>query len=630
MRDVNLCTSPVTLVTLTSDPVITFIATPTDATCLGINDGKIDISSPTGGAGGPFTYSSDGGLSFGPSPNFTSLAPNLIPYSIVIKDGVGCVSATTPTTVGSTTLINVAPPVIVNASCIGIDDGSIDVQVVTGGTGTYTYSLDGGVFSISQMFTLLAAGTHTLLVKDGNGCTSVPQSVTVAAVTTITPAISSTDATCSANDGKINISPVIGGTSPLQYSIDNGLTFQFGNAFNNLVPNISPYKVIVKDANSCLSTVTDITISKPAICAPTNCGAFTVIATNARPTCANKNDGAITLDVSGGSSPYIITLSKLVAGVPTSPQAVPGPGPTFTFVNLSPDDYQYSIQDAAANSCALPYTLLLEETVQAIASNFVDAKCFNEPVGQATLTVTSGGTSPYAYSVDNGSSWIAFTSPITVTNLPPAVNPYSILVADDNAGLCSSQVMVTINNASSLPLDTLYVKRTISVPDLATGTMLIGVAESAQEPYEVKLELIKPLFPSQGFSLDWTPIVRNPLNLKFEYDARNLFAGDYQLSLRDNLGCEKSFIVTIKVDINIAVPNIFTPNGDGVNDILFIRNLPDETKVIITNRWGKEVYKAGNYQNDWTGGDTADGIYYYRIEAAEQVFTGWLEIQRGQ
>jgi len=416
----------------------------------------------------------------------------------------------------------------------------------------------------------------------------------------------------------------------LQYSINNGVTFQFGNTFNNLTSSPIPYNVVVKDANSCLSSITDIIISKPAICAPTNCGAFTVIATNVRPTCANKNDGTITLDVTGGSSPYIVTLSKLVGGVPTSPQALPGPGPVFTFVNLSPADYQYSIQDAAANSCALPYTLLLQETVQAIASNFVDAKCFNEPVGQATLTVTSGGTSPYAYSVDNGSTWTAFTSPMTVTNLPPAASPYSILVADDDVTLCHSQVMVTINNASSVPLDTLYVQRTISVPDLASGTMLIGVAESAQEPYEVKLELVKPLFASQGFSLDWTPIVRNPLNLKFEYDARNLFAGDYELSLRDNLGCEQTFVVTIKVDTNLAIPNIFTPNGDGVNDVFFIRNLPVETNVLITNRWGKEVFKASDYQNDWGGGDSADGLYYYRIVASEQVFTGWLEIQRGR
>ncbi len=630
VRDANLCTSPSTLVTLTSNPVITFTATPTVATCLGINDGKIDISGEIGGVGGPFTYSNDGGLSFVPSPNFTSLAPNN--YDLVIKDAAGCPSAVATITVVSVTSITITTVNITDASCIGINDGAIDVQLVTGGTGTYMYSLNGGAFAASPIFPLLAVGSYPVVVKDGNGCTSAPQNELVGSTLTITPTVTKTDAACFANNGSIDISPVMGGTTPYQYSIDNGLSFQLSNTFNNLAPSVSPatYKVLVKDVNSCLSTVTDISILQPVVCVVGNCGVFAVTAINIRPTCANKNDGNITLDVSGGTSPYIVTLSRLVAGVPTSPQALPGPGPTFTFINLSPDDYQYSIQDAIGNSCALPYTLLLQESVQAIASNFVDANCFNEPVGQATLTVTSGGTSPYAYSVDNGSNWVAFTSPMIVTNLPPSASPYSILVADDNAGLCSSQVTVTINNASNAPLDTLYVNRTISLPDLATGTMLIGVEESAQEPYEVKIELIQPLFPSQGFLLDWTPIVRNPLNLKFEYDARNLFAGNYQLSLRDNLGCEKSYIVTIKVDTGIAIPNIFTPNGDGVNDVFFIRNLPGETNVLITNRWGKEVYKAGAYQNDWTGGDTSDGIYYYRISASDQVFTGWLEIQRGR
>jgi len=630
VRDANLCSSMVSTVTLTSNPIINFVATPTAATCLGINDGKIDITMEAGGAGGPFTYSNDGGLNFGLSPNFTSLAPGS--YDIVIQDVMGCFSAVASTVVGSVTSINITAVTPTDASCIGIDDGSIDVQVVTGGTGTYTYSLDGGAFSGSPIFTLLAVASYSVVAMDGNGCTSSPQSVVVGSAISIVPTISSTDAACFNNNGSITINSVVGGTTPLQYSIDNGLNFQLSNTFNNLAPNISPatYKVLVKDGNSCLSPTTDILISQPVSCVVGNCGVFNVTATNVRPTCANKNDGTITLDVSGGTSPYVVTLSKLIAGVPSAPQALPGPGPTFTFVNLSPDDYQYSVQDAAANLCALPYTLLLQESVQAVASNFVDAKCFNEPVGEATLTVTSGGTSPFAYSIDNGSSWTAFTSPANITNLPPSASPYNILVADDNAGLCSSQVMVTINNASSQRLDTLYVNRTISLPDLATGTMLIGVEESAQEPYEVKLELIKPLFPSQGFSLDWTPIVRNPLNLKFEYDARNLFAGDYQLSIRDNLGCEKSYVITIKVDTNIAIPNIFTPNGDGVNDIFFIRNLPVETNVLITNRWGKEVFKAGDYQNDWGGGDISDGVYYYRITASGQVFTGWLEIQRGQ
>jgi len=158
--------------------------------------------------------------------------------------------------------------------------------------------------------------------------------------------------------------------------------------------------------------------------------------------------------------------------------------------------------------------------------------------------------------------------------------------------------------------------------------MLITVKESGQEPYEVKLELTQPLYPSQTFLLDWTAATRNPNNLKVEYSATKLFAGEYKLSLRDALGCEKVYTTTIAVDTDVFIPNIFTPNNDGVNDVFYIRNLPAASNIVITNRWGKEVYRSGDYKNDWSGENSDDGVYYYRIRAGGQTFNGWLEIQR--
>jgi gliding motility-associated-like protein len=65
-------------------------------------------------------------------------------------------------------------------------------------------------------------------------------------------------------------------------------------------------------------------------------------------------------------------------------------------------------------------------------------------------------------------------------------------------------------------------------------------------------------------------------------------------------------------------PNIFTPNSDGINDLFEIQNLPENTEVIILNRWGKLVYSSANYQNYWDGKDTsgkelADGVYTYKF-----------------
>ncbi|NQY08889.1 MAG: gliding motility-associated C-terminal domain-containing protein [Flavobacteriales bacterium] len=63
----------------------------------------------------------------------------------------------------------------------------------------------------------------------------------------------------------------------------------------------------------------------------------------------------------------------------------------------------------------------------------------------------------------------------------------------------------------------------------------------------------------------------------------------------------------------LIVPDIFTPNGDGVNDLFEIGNLKywPGTYVTIYNRWGETVYKQENYQSTWSAKRVSDGIYFY-------------------
>jgi gliding motility-associated-like protein len=66
---------------------------------------------------------------------------------------------------------------------------------------------------------------------------------------------------------------------------------------------------------------------------------------------------------------------------------------------------------------------------------------------------------------------------------------------------------------------------------------------------------------------------------------------------------------------DIKVPNLFTPNGDGINDVFEIRGLNQyqENQLQIVNRWGNEVFNATNYQNNWTGEGLNEGTYYYLL-----------------
>lgn len=126
------------------------------------------------------------------------------------------------------------------------------------------------------------------------------------------------------------------------------------------------------------------------------------------------------------------------------------------------------------------------------------------------------------------------------------------------------------------------------------------------------------------------------------FTINNIDLGDYEIQLSQDQsltnGCvgfvnsvfKDASIVEPTFGCGLVVPNIFTPNGDGYNDLLVILNLPASSKLSISNRWGKEVYSATDYQNDWNGGDVVDGVYYYRLVVNGEASTGWIEILRGK
>lgn len=76
---------------------------------------------------------------------------------------------------------------------------------------------------------------------------------------------------------------------------------------------------------------------------------------------------------------------------------------------------------------------------------------------------------------------------------------------------------------------------------------------------------------------------------------------------------ESNYVTCIQPEPpTITIPNVFTPNGDGVNDYFNIRNLLlyDYRPVVIYNRWGNIVYQSNQYNNDWDGKGVSDGVYY--------------------
>lgn len=135
--------------------------------------------------------------------------------------------------------------------------------------------------------------------------------------------------------------------------------------------------------------------------------------------------------------------------------------------------------------------------------------------------------------------------------------------------------------------------------------------------------------------------------------------GDYDVKLHMSTpaGCANEITHTVVLEADLVFPNVITPNGDGVNDVFAIKNLntsmneldPDkyrQNELYIYDRWGKQVYKAENYdtfmkENElilgekvFDGGNVNDGTYffsfYYKGKYKTVNYHGTLEIIRNR
>ncbi|MFN5324905.1 MAG: CUB domain-containing protein, partial [Bacteroidota bacterium] len=204
--DANGCTA-VTNITITQPTPVTAASSSGAIACFG---GTTSVS--VSGGGGTAPYSGTGSFTVGAGA-----------YSYTVTDANGC-TAVTNIAVTQPSLLN-ANFTSTAASC-GNNNGSTTINA-SGGTSGYTYSINSGTTTqTSNTFSGLLAGTYPIIVTDANSCTTT---VNASVSNTLAPTISvvnSTNNTCfNSNNGSIVIN-ASGGTGSLQYSINNGNTYQ--------------------------------------------------------------------------------------------------------------------------------------------------------------------------------------------------------------------------------------------------------------------------------------------------------------------------------------------------------------------------------------------------------------------
>lgn len=103
--------------------------------------------------------------------------------------------------------------------------------------------------------------------------------------------------------------------------------------------------------------------------------------------------------------------------------------------------------------------------------------------------------------------------------------------------------------------------------------------------------------------------------------------GVYQVSFTGSVCPVLSNDYTVEATLfassdKLFVPNIITPDNDSqqANETFQVQNYSGTIRLVVCNRWGKEVYRSDNYQNTWNADGLANGIYYYQLSHADNCF----------
>jgi len=481
--------------TITEPPPLVIDAqSSTNISCNGANDGTISIS--VSGGTPSYEYSIDGGSTFvANGGNFSGLAGGN--YPVIVRDSEGC------TVSGSTETITDPPGISflsqnkTDITCNGLTDGTIAI-VVSGGVAPYTYSINGGITYQNNggNYTGLGAGNYDIAVKDINGCSAFGATLTVTEPSLLViNSQGKTDVTCNGgNDGTITIT-ASGGVPAYQYSIDGGASwFSNGGLFTGLTSG--NYDVAVQDINGCITNGTTLVISQPPAL-----GFDTQTSTDV--SCNGGSDGTLTISVSGGTAPYQYSNDG---------------GINFTanggnFSGLPAGNYDIAVKDA--NSCIFfGATLTVSEPLSLVINTQTktDITCFGANDGTINVSV-SGGTSPYEYSIDGGTTFIANGG--SFTNLSPGI--YDIAVRDNNLCLIAG-VTLTISEPSEISI-TSEVATDISCNGASDGKIVITAAGGT---------------PAYTYSID----------AGITYAASGSFTGlppgNYDVMVMDQNGCTKA------------------------------------------------------------------------------------------
>lgn len=287
--------------------------------------------------------------------------------------------------------------------------------------------------------------------------------------------------------------------------------------------------------------------------------------------------------------------------------------------------YNLSVTDAASGApiCNPSITIAMKKNFT-IAFEQLEMTCSNDNLAQIKATASGNGFTDFTYHWNIEDSQLLLDPQVAV-NLK-AYYPYSITVTNNDNDCWQTDTVrakafmnprITIKSEpdSVVYLDNPYVTWTYTNDEFQYKD-----DEGTQHDTIIEMSNPNPRWQFEGHT--------NSINAeRAEVSFSSVGAKYARLTITTDEGCDTTYVSSIKVDpVNLKIPNIFTPNGDGINDYFEIGYGEDgkpindlnryflSHRLVIFNRWGKVIYESKDYKNDWDGDRYPDGTYFYVLE----------------
>jgi gliding motility-associated-like protein len=640
----------------TDSVTITGPATPVSATttqsnvtCFGGNDGSATVA-PTGGTP-PYT------ASWNTNPvqnNYTATSLASGNYIVTVTDNNGCVTSQN-ITISQPLPLGFNSSNIQDVSCFGGNNGSISISV-GGGVTPYNYNWNNNSFPSANSINGLTAGVYLLTVTDGNGCVANSQYTVTEPTALVASVTNKSDISCHGlMDGSIQTNSV-GGTSPYNYQWTQAVSTT-PNATNL---GFGYHVLTVIDANGCMDT-TAAMINEPS-------PILTILQGGGDTICPGQPT-ALTATAIGGTGNYTYQWNNGNTG---ATQTVSPPSSTT-----------YSVFATDANGCigAPDSAIVLVNDISLVSLSTVPDTNLCEGSPYQISANISGGIGTYSFNWNNGlgqGQGPFVVAPLSSTNYTVTVtdncgnsiheivtvdvNPLPIVALQpQNETACGSVSFEVSNNAqnpagstyfwdfgngnnSQQPTPTVVFNQTGGYLTTLTVTSPFGCVNSGQT------NLNATVHPQPVAKFDFDPRETDILNTNITFDNYSVDADFYSWNFGDGATSnqmnpvhkyqqEGSFIITliasnafgckdtaidellIEPHFDFYIPNAFTPDNDGLNDIFTAVGEAIETfSMQIFNRWGELIYETNDLEKGWDGTAkggsevSMTGVYVYNIK----------------